>query len=180
MGQQGIKRGGLPSWAILLIILGGLVAAAGACGVVLLVVAPRRPGPAPTATPLPVIGEWVAYHGQAILVEEIAYPRQINSGIGPTVGWRFVCLKVRYQNRGDGSVRITSSEFEVVTKNGAVYTPQDFFRRLEPALANVELLAGGEAGGWITYEIPAGEELREVRWKPSWPFGPEIYIGVVR
>jgi len=137
-------------------------------------VVPETPVPSATPTQVPSMGEWVYHAKEAIAITEIDRRREIGVWEADP-GYEFLSIAVTCANRaGSGTVHCNPFDFRVIDSNGVIYS-HEWAAQLEPQLQAVDLAPNAKTSGWVTFEVPTGDNQAQALWEPSL-FASEIYI----
>ncbi|HVM16562.1 MAG TPA: DUF4352 domain-containing protein [Gaiellaceae bacterium] len=126
------------------------------------------------------LGETVALAAPGVTLEatasELVDPARGTADFTPQRDHRLVAIHVELRNTGGARYADTpSSGATVVTSGGDEHGAAIVAAALEP-LERVELAPGESAGGFLTFEVPRGAELVELRLTPLSGFGRQTAV----
>jgi hypothetical protein len=138
----------------------------------------------PQASPLPVGGSAVL-RGQTpgervevtlVRVQDPAHPTGL---FGPGPGNRLVGAELRLRNVGSHRYRDAPSNGAVLVAESGTRIKASLIDAVEPSLGTVSLAPGVSRAGFVSFEVPKGDPIAELRVRLDSGFGPETGIWLI-
>lgn len=102
----------------------------------------------------------------------------------PREGMHLVTILVRFSNGTAEARHVADADLTLVGEDGSRFTPLPTGPAREPRTLTVPVLPGDVIRGWLTYEVPAGEQPVRLQWSPTRPDRPRaetaFLLGVPR
>ncbi len=137
-------------------------------------VVPDTPSHSPTPVSMPGMNEWVYQDQAAVAITEVDRRSKIGTWEADS-GFEFLSIAVTYANRGaNGTIHCNPFNFRVMDSGGIIYD-HEWVAQLEPQLKAVDLAPSATTAGWVTFQVPIGDNRLQVLWQSSL-FASEVYI----
>jgi hypothetical protein len=95
----------------------------------------------------------------------------------PQRGNRLIAVNVTVVNTTDDTRDVQASDFEVRDQNGIQWEPA-LFQCASPTMETLDISAGGQISGWLTFEVRADSRLTEVYYDPDTFTRDDIHIPI--